>query len=1009
MMPQDESVTTATGVLQLTIQQLPLAAAVIGREGELLSVNEQYLALLGSPAANSPLVDQIAHRLNVEESELAALRAIIRQGKSTGSAGVHLAIPDVLENASTLIVGIGSWVNDLAVVTIQKENLLSSYGLSDETGGELPGSPMARSLMDVLPNGLIIMDLKEDGQLYLRKWNFAAELILSADYNLKTNVPITEVFPGIEHHPLFRGLVEAAENGVSSRLNNLSMTNAKRYYESTVFQIATRRIGLLFTEISDLLDAKGHLQKLSLVVEESSAEVMITDVNGIIEYANPSAARMTGYSIDELIGMDIIRFSEVNTGREDFLRLREALEAGHQWSGEFTSTRRDGVQLIINGSVYSLHNHHGEMTHFVFVGEDVTEQRNTMRALKESEEKFRNFFDNAQIGLFQTSVENSKLLFANDKMAELFGYANAEEAIEKGYSVEHYKNPEDRVAFTQKIKEEGFVDGVEIESRRVDGSTGWILYSARINHHSGVYEGTALDITQWKDAQQKLLKSESRFRGMFEQAFAPILIFNMVDVFLANPGFERLFGYTLDELTSESFDLENLFEADAWLEIRNESESLGESESSFHTTARTITAIGKDGKPLQLFMNTSRFEWDGQPALLASFQDVTQVRALEEQLHQAQKMEAIGRLAGGVAHDFNNLLTGLIGHAEMAMLELDEEHPAQRDLQDILSISDRSTDLVRQLLTFSRKQEVLPKVVNVNKAVSDADRLLHRIIGEGYTLATRYGSKLEHFLIDQGQLEQILVNMVVNAADAMGGKGTIQIETRDVALHPNKKTGKGRPTHVQLIVRDTGHGMDDEVKARIFEPFFTTKAEGRGTGLGLATVFGIVQQHDGIIEVDSAPGKGTEFRISFPGVNRASTNDEPSNEGEIATGKETILVVEDEETVLDLAVRTLRQKGYTVLEAMNTEEAIQLAKAYGDKIDLMLSDVVMPGINGPEVYKIVHQFQPTMKVLYMSGYSKDVIDAEQVKGLRESYLQKPFRQDSLLRQVRLVLDRSKRA
>jgi two-component system, cell cycle sensor histidine kinase and response regulator CckA len=412
---------------------------------------------------------------------------------------------------------------------------------------------------------------------------------------------------------------------------------------------------------------------------------------------------------------------------------------------------------------------------------------------------------------------------------------------------------------------------------------------------------------------------------------------------------------------------------------------------------------------------TNRLGTPGVNGIVVTIRDITErIHAeehrthLEGQLQQASKMESIGRLAGGVAHDFNNLLTAVIGNADLLGDEIPREGAAREALDEIIKASSSAASLTRQLLAFSRRQIIEPRVVALNDLIAPMHKMLSRLIGEDIELRTVLGPGAGTARVDPGLVEQIVVNLCVNARDAMPGGGTLFIETsravigpQDDARHPLAAAGE----YALLTVADTGMGMSPEVRQHIFEPFFTTKPQGKGTGLGLATVYGAVRQSDGHIEVDSVPGRGTRFRIYFPIVH-SPADEMPVKDGsvEVPGGRETILLVEDERFVRDLAIRTLTRLGYQVMHAVTAEDALALARSRQDPVHLLLTDVVLPGMNGRQLAAELAACHPEARVLFSSGYTRDIIAQHGVLEDGISFLAKPYAMGELARRVRSALD-----
>jgi two-component system, cell cycle sensor histidine kinase and response regulator CckA len=417
----------------------------------------------------------------------------------------------------------------------------------------------------------------------------------------------------------------------------------------------------------------------------------------------------------------------------------------------------------------------------------------------------------------------------------------------------------------------------------------------------------------------------------------------------------------------------------------------------------------KDGRVIIVRLSgcaASSTDEPGEVVLELIAEDITDRRQLEEQLRQAQKMDAVGRLAGGVAHDFNNLLMVINGYTEVLLEQLEKASPMHHKVQSIQQAADRAATLTRQLLAFSRKQLLELKVIDVNTVIGDMERLLRPLIGENIELVTRLSTQTGHTRADAGQLEQVIMNLVVNAKDAMPEGGKLTVQSSDVTVRQNFSAHRfiqpGR--YAVISVADTGHGMDTETQSRIFEPFFTTKEKGKGTGLGLSTVYGIVKQSSGYVFAESELGAGTTFYVYLPRVKESAEELSPAqSQQNDAGGCETVLLVEDEESVRELVRLTLSSRGYQVLEAENGESGLRMAESFKEHIDILITDVVMPGIGGRELARKLLLLRPAISVLYLSGYTEDAVVTRGALGPRTAFLQKPFTLQNLAKKVREVL------
>ncbi len=502
------------------------------------------------------------------------------------------------------------------------------------------------------------------------------------------------------------------------------------------------------------------------------------------------------------------------------------------------------------------------------------------------------------------------------------------------------------------------------------------------------------------ELEQRLVAAERRFRALVDHAIDAIEVIDpetgrLLDV---NERACAARGYTREEYLALSVPEIDLHVAErSWEKTRDEVRRLG--SYVFESEHRR-----KDGSVFPVEVNATYISLE-RDYVLALVRDLTKTKRLEEQLRQAQKMEAVGRLAGGVAHDFNNMLGIVMGYGEMVSRRMDHDDPLHSKVEQILKAAERAAALTRQLLAFSRQQVLQPRMLDLNLVVSEMDDMLRRLVGEDVVLVTMLDPGLGTVEADQGQVQQVIMNLAVNARDAMPDGGQLRIETRNVdvdeeyaARFPLLKPGP----YVMLVIADTGLGMDADTQARIFEPFFTTKGLGKGTGLGLSTVYGIVQQSGGSIYVDSDVGVGTCFSIHLPRVAAAPSTAADRQRPPRVGGSETVLLVEDEASLRDLLRESLESSGYRVLVAGGGTEALQVAAAHAGPIHLMVTDVIMPGGSGPKAADEIKTARPGMNVLYISGYTDDAILRHGVLGTA-AFLAKPFELDSLLLKVREVL------
>jgi len=682
---------------------------------------------------------------------------------------------------------------------------------------------------------------------------------------------------------------------------------------------------------------------------------------------------------------------------------QKALHTDEVLSVEFRLNPQHGTIRYITGLI---NREKGDDSNIILVGtiQDITERKQAEEALHQSEAHYRLLFEYVPEGILIADSE-SYYLDANPMMCTMLGYTRQELiGMHASDIVAPQEIPQIDPALEQ-IKTTSAHFRVWRFQRR-DGS----VFSAEVRvtpMPDGNLLALVCDITERIEADAALKESEERFRATFEQAAVGVAHVRPDGRWLrVNQKLCDIVGYSREELLERTF--QDLTHPDDLEDDLGGTRQLLAGQTQVH--AKEKRYLHKDGSTIWINLTSSLIcTPSGEPDYFISvIQDITQRKNLEEQYRQAQKMEAVGQLTAGIAHDFNNLLTSINGFAELVQLQLSPNDPLNKMVGRILTSGQRAASLVSQLMAFSRKQIINPKVLDLNEVVKHIDKMLQRIIGEHIDLQTTLSPELWPVEVDPTQFEQVIVNLAVNARDAMPDGGSLIIETtntvldeRYAATHFQVEAGE----YVQLSVSDTGIGISKEVQDRIFEPFFTTKAVGQGTGLGLATIYGIVKQNKGSVWVYSEVGQGTTFKIYLPRTEEAGPVPVHSEAPiEIPTGNETILLVEDEEQVRNLIAEVLQMQGYTVLEARDGREALQLVAQHRDTIDLLLTDVVMPGTGGKVLADQLSRSQPKLKVLYMSGYTDAAIVHHGVLDSGVAFLQKPFTPRALARKVRAVLN-----
>jgi two-component system, cell cycle sensor histidine kinase and response regulator CckA len=762
--------------------------------------------------------------------------------------------------------------------------------------------------------------------------------------------------------------------------------------------------------------------------DEAPGGNCITATDGRMLRVNAAFGALLGYSPAE---MQSVSFATI-THPDDVARSEEcarALLAGARESCTIDKRylRKDGRPVWTRVTTRLRRDTEGRALHFLTHVQDMDDQKRAEETLRASEERSRGMardLRGAQDRLEHVVTSSPAILLSLDVEGEALvanwisgnierqlGFTVAE-ALAPGWFDAHV-HPEDLPGVRER-KAALFEDGHLVDEYRFADKKGqyrWLRAELRLlrNPAGRPLEavGSWTDVTAQKEAELSAREKEEWYRLLFDSNPHPMYVCDDGTLaFLAvNDAAVRHYGYSREEfLGMRATDLRPKEEVPEF--TRALQGPVGRTRAEVVGVFRHRK---KDGTVIAMEVARSPIHLRGRLCWLVSSTDVTEKRRLEEQFLQSQKMESMGRLAGGVAHDFNNLLGVITGYGELLKKGVNGDSRLRRYADEIGKAAERATGLTRQLLAFSRKQVLQPRIFDLNAAVVDTEKMLRRVIGEDLQLVTRLDDGLGQVRVDPGQIDQVLMNLAVNARDAMPRGGRLTIETANVELDAaaaRAEPGVPPGRYVRLTVGDTGQGMTPEVRARVFEPFFTTKEPGKGTGLGLATVHGIVTQSDGYIALDTEPGRGTTFRIYLPRVDApAEDADASAVEAEVPRGGETLLLVEDETSLREIVRESLESCGYHILSAKDGSEALDICAARGAAIDLMLTDVVMPGMSGRELADRLRVSRPDIAVLYMSGYTDDAVVRHGLLAEDMALVQKPFRAAALARRVREVLDK----
>lgn len=754
--------------------------------------------------------------------------------------------------------------------------------------------------------------------------------------------------------------------------------------------------------VEELKDSEKRFRTL---IEDAPIAVGISR-NAVSIYANQSYLRMFGVKTSEdLIGHPIGEHwtPESRAEIEKQIRLRSL---GHSVSPTY-----EGIGLRADGSEIELFVHVTQVNlpdgpaSIAFLT-DITEQKKAQAALRESEEKYRTIFQASHDAITIMSPPDWRFVDVNPACVRLFGATDKEELIASHpweVSPEFQPDGEPSLTKAARIIDEAMLKGsvrFEWTHRKLNGQTFVTSIDLVRMMVGGVpqLQGTLRDITEKKRAEEALIRLQQAVDASGEVVF---MTDHQGTITFVNPEFTHLYGYEASEVIGKAN--RRILKCD---EVSDEEyESLWQATLTQSSASGEIANRTKDGRrvTVERTMNAVRDDRGNVVAFVSIQRDVTDRKQLERQFQQAQKMEAVGRLAGGVAHDFNNILGIITGYSDLMLSDPDLPEKAQRRLKEIKNAANRAVGVTQQLLAFSRKRALQTKILCLNNVIHETSKMLGRLLGDDIELVTKLDANLGTVAVDPAGIDQVVLNLAVNARDAMPNGGKLTIETANVTIEPDSEEGKLPPgKYVMLAVNDTGHGMDAETQKHIFEPFFTTKG-GRGTGLGLSTVFGIVEQSGGTIWTDSEVGRGTAFEIYFKRMAESCPEVTTDALEVIQRGKETILLVEDDAGLRRVNVEMLQSLGYKVIEAVDGAEALGLLERHAGRLDLLLTDVVMLGMNGRELANRALERLPSLKVLFVSGYT-DVTVGREIAASGAALIQKPFSRTVLAARLRELLD-----
>ncbi len=855
-------------------------------------------------------------------------------------------------------------------------------------------------------DGIAILDENQNyvyaNEAHLRIYNYdTSEELIGKSWRILYNEDELkrfdhDIMPEFSKKGQWRGEATGKKKDGSSFLQEVSLT-------------ALDNGGLICVvrDITERKEAEKALQeserKFRDLSEKSFVGIYLVQ-DGIFKYINARLAEILGYTIEEILDkkrpIDLVVSEDVPIVTENIQKsISGEIDSLHHKFRVITKNQEiKNVEVFGSSTIYK-----GRPA-VIGTLVDITDRKRTEEALKESESRFRALAENSPASIFV--IQGEKYIYVNPAFTKTTGYTHDDLSSMNFWDVVH---PDMRhlvkARGMARQSREDMPPRYELKFITKSGQTGFGDFGATSIEFQGkpAVLGSVFDITERKRTEEALRESESKFRDMAEKSVVGIYLVQDGLFKYANAKFAEIFGYPIEEIAGIMRAEDAILPEDWPVVEENLRKRISGELESLHYEFRIVTK-SRDVRHAEIY--SSRTIYQGKPAVIGTLLDITERKNLETQLLQSQKMEAIGTLAGGIAHDFNNILTALMGYASLMQIKMDESSPLRPYVDQVLSASEKAADLTKSLLAFSRQQPVTLVPLDINNTITTTRQLLKRLLTEDIELRTSLTKDDTTAMADRSQIDQILFNLATNARDAMPKGGTLIIGTDSVHIDGDFMGSHGFGEfgrYVVISVSDTGEGIDEATKRKIFDPFFTTKEIGKGTGLGLATVYGIVKQHNGYITVYSKPGRGTTFRIYFPAVNM-KTSQETDTATPNATGNETILIAEDNEGVRRFIQEALREHGYKTIEARDGEDAVGKFKKHRG-IDLIIIDSVMPKKNGREVYEEIRGTDPHIRVLFTSGYTKDIVLNKGIEDKELDFISKPLSLNVLLRKVREVLDR----